>query len=68
MDVAVSAVNELEQEIESFLFEQRVSKEIATNTAAGVVARRNQLDAQSQQTLRQGSPERSPLEEGGRFQ
>ena len=68
MDVAVSAVNELEQEIESFLFEQRVSKEIASNTAAGVVARRNQLDARSQQTLRQGRPEQSPLEEGGRFQ
>ena len=68
MDVAVSGIAELEQEIDSFLFEQRVSKEIASNAAGVVVARRNQLDARSQQTQRQGRPEASPLEEGGRFQ
>jgi integrating conjugative element protein (TIGR03755 family) len=68
MDVAVSGIAELEQEIDSFLFEQRVSKEIASNAAGIVVARRNQLDARSQQTQRQGRPEASSLEEGGRFQ
>lgn len=68
VDVAVSAIAELEQEIESFLFEQRVSKEIASHAAGVVVARRNLLDAQGQLTPRQGRPERSPLEEGGRFQ
>lgn len=68
VDVAVTAIAELEQEIESFLFEQRVSKEIASNAAGMVVARRNLLDARGQLTPRQGRPERSPLEEGGRFQ
>ena len=61
-------LTDLEREIDSFLFEQRVSKEIASNAASIVIARRNRLDARSQQTLRQGRPERSPLKEGGRFQ
>ena len=68
VDVAVAGIEELEREIDSFLFEQRVSKEIASNAASIVIARRNRLDARSQQTLRQGRPEASPLEEGGRFQ
>lgn len=68
IDVAESAIDELEQEIDSFLFEQRVSKEIASNAAGIVVARKNLLDAQSERTQRQGRPEISPLEEGGRFQ
>ena len=67
VEMADTAIAELEQEIESFLFEQRVSKEIASNAAGMVVARRNQLDAQGQATPREGRPDRSPLEEGGRF-
>ena len=66
-EVADSAIVELEQEIDSFLFEQRVSKEIAGHAAGIVIARRNQIDADSEETTRQGRPEETHLEEGGRF-
>ena len=67
-EIANSAVGELEQEIDSFLFEQRVSKEIAGHAAGIVISRRNQIDADSEATTRQGRPEETHLEEGGRFQ
>ena len=62
------AVKEIEEEIDSFLFEQRVSKEIAGNTAAAVIARLNRLNAQSQQVVRQNRPAKTHLDTRGRFQ
>lgn len=61
------AVEEIEEEIDSFLFEQRVSKEIASNTAAAVIARFNELNAASQGVVRQKRPAKTHLDTRGRF-
>jgi integrating conjugative element protein (TIGR03755 family) len=66
-EMAEKAIEELEKEIDNMLFEQRVNKEIASNTASIVIARRNQLDANSQQVIRQSRPEKTHLDTQGRF-
>ena len=66
-DYVNEAVKEIEEEIDSFLFEQRVSKEIASNTASAVIARLNQLNAQGQQVIRQDRPAKTHLDTRGRF-
>jgi len=64
IDAAIAA---LEREIDSFLYEQRVSREITSNTAAMILARSDQLNAASQQVPRQARPERTHLDTLGRF-
>jgi len=61
------AVEEIEQEIDSFLFEQRVSKEIASNTASAVIARLNELNVRSDRVVRQNRPAKTHLDTRGRF-
>jgi len=68
VDLVDTAIEEIEEEIDSMLFEQRVSKEIASNTASIVIARRNQLDANSQRVIRQVRPEEGHLQDGGRIE
>ena len=62
------AVTELEREIDGFLYEQRVRKEITTNTAGAVIARANQIQGAGTATARLPRPEGVHLDEGGRFQ
>jgi len=66
-DLVDAAIEEIEEEIDNMLFEQRVSKEIASNTASIVLARRSQLDAASQQVVPQKRPEKTHLDTQGRF-
>ncbi len=67
-DLVDAAIEEIEKEIDNMLFENRVSKEIASNTAGIILARRNQLDAKSQRVIRQRRPEEGHLQDGGRIQ
>lgn len=67
IDLVDKAIEEIEREIDNLLFEQRVNKEIASNTASIVIARRNQLDANSQAVIRQSRPEKTHLDAQGRF-
>lgn len=61
------AIAEIEQEINNMLFEQRVNKEIAGNTANVILALRDQQDAESQSVIRQSRPEKTHLDTQGRF-
>jgi len=61
------AIAEIEQEINNMLFEQRVNKEIASNTANVILALRDQQDAESQSVIRQSRPEKTHLDTQGRF-
>jgi integrating conjugative element protein (TIGR03755 family) len=68
METINEGVKELEEEIDSFLYEQRVAKEIASNTPRAVIARLNELNAQSQEVIRQNRPAKTHMDTDGRFQ
>ncbi len=67
LEIIDTALDELEREIDTFLYEQRIRKEIATNTAGAIIARRNQLQGEGADTGRAPRPEGVHLDEGGRF-
>jgi len=66
-EAADKAVAEIQKEIDNLLYEQRVSREIASNTAAAIVERYNYYAARSQSVKSQTRPDTTHFEEGGKF-
>jgi len=65
---ADKAIAEIQGEIDNLLYEQRVSKEIASNTAAAIVERYNHYAGKGQSVKPQQRPDNTHFEEGGKIQ
>lgn len=60
-------INELEREVDQFLYESRVRKEITTNTAAALIRRENARLAEGAAVPQHAEPEQTHFGDGGRL-